>query len=100
MARAEAARPDRIEVVAIVTPNNLHYTMAKAFLEAGIHGICDNPLTTTVEEALPLPPILKPAALIFALPHNYTGYPVHRHAPPTISAAQPCKNRARPTHDA
>ncbi len=51
MAKAEAARPDGIEAVAIVTPNHLHAPAARAFLEAGIHVICDKPLTTTLEEA-------------------------------------------------
>ena len=47
MARAEAARKDGIEAVTIVTPNNVHFGPAKAFLEAGIHVICDKPLTST-----------------------------------------------------
>ncbi len=51
MASAEAKRKDRIDAVAIVTPNHLHYAPAKAFLEAGIHVICDKPLTTTLEDA-------------------------------------------------
>jgi len=80
MARAEAARPDRIEAVAIVTPNNLHYPMAKAFLEAGIHVICDKPMTTTLEEALDLAAIVRRTGLIFGLTHNYTGYPMVRQA--------------------
>jgi predicted dehydrogenase len=80
MARAEAARPDRIEAVAIVTPNNLHYPMAKAFLEAGFHVICDKPMTTTVQEALDLAAIVKRTGVIFGLTHNYTGYPMMRQA--------------------
>src|SRR6266849_8589890 len=51
MAAAEAKRKDRIDAVAIVTPNHLHYAPAKAFLEAGIHVICDKPLTTTLDDA-------------------------------------------------
>ncbi len=54
MAKAEATRKDRIDAVSIVTPNHLHYAPAKAFLEAGIHVICDKPLTTTLEDALDL----------------------------------------------
>ncbi|MBP0650111.1 Gfo/Idh/MocA family oxidoreductase, partial [Mycobacterium tuberculosis] len=50
MAKTEAARPDGIDAVAIVTPNHLHFPVAKAFLEAGIHVICDKPMTRTVEE--------------------------------------------------
>src|SRR3982750_1914518 len=51
MAREEAARPDRIEAVAIVTPNDQHAPAAEAFLKAGIHVICDKPVTTTLAEA-------------------------------------------------
>jgi predicted dehydrogenase len=80
MARVEAARPDRIEAVAIVTPNNLHYPMAKTFVEAGFHVICDKPLTTTLEEALDLEKIVKRSSVIFGLTHNYTGYPMVRQA--------------------
>jgi predicted dehydrogenase len=80
MARAEASRPDRIEAVAIVTPNNLHYPMAKTFVEAGFHVICDKPLTTTLQEALDLAAIVKRSSAIFGLTHNYTGYPMVRQA--------------------
>jgi len=80
MARAEAARPDRVEAVAIVTPNNLHYPMAKTFVEAGFHVICDKPLTTTLQEALDLATIVKRSNVIFGLTHNYTGYPMVRQA--------------------
>jgi predicted dehydrogenase len=80
MARAEAARADRVEAVAIVTPNNLHYPMAKTFVEAGFHVICDKPLTTTLEEALDLEKIVKRSNIIFGLTHNYTGYPMVRQA--------------------
>src|SRR5712675_1803749 len=66
MARAEAARPDRVEAVTIVTPNNLHYPMAKAFLEAGIHVICDKPLTTTVQQAVDLAGIVRQARQMIA----------------------------------
>src|SRR5258708_8054882 len=57
MARAEAARPDRVEAVAIVTPNNLHYPMAKTFFEAGFPALCHKTLTTTLPPALHLPAI-------------------------------------------
>jgi predicted dehydrogenase len=80
MATAEPKRGDGIEAVSIVTPNNLHYPMAKAFLEAGIHVICDKPLTTTVKEALDLAAIVRRTGLIFGLTHNYTGYPMVRQA--------------------
>jgi len=80
MAAAEAARPDGIEAVAIVTPNHLHYANAKKFLEAGIHVICDKPLTTTLADALDLAKIVERTGLIFGLTHNYTGYPMVRQA--------------------
>ena len=80
MAATEAARPDGIEAVAIVTPNHLHYANAKKFLEAGIHVICDKPLTTTLEDALDLAKIVERTGLIFGLTHNYTGYPMVRQA--------------------
>ena len=88
MAAVEAKRPDRIEAVSIVTPNNMHYPMAKAFLEAGIHVICDKPLTTTVEEALDLAAIVRRTGLIFGLTHNYTGYPMVRQARQMIAEGQ------------
>ena len=88
MAAAEAKRPDRIEVVSIVTPNNMHYPMAKAFLEAGFHVICDKPMTTTLEEALDLAAIVRRTGLIFGLTHNYTGYPMVRQARQMIADGQ------------
>ncbi len=86
MATAESKRPDRIDAVSIVTPNHLHFAPAKAFLDAGIHVICDKPLTTTVEDALSLAQIVKKSGLIFGLTHNYTGYPTVRQAREMIAA--------------
>ena len=82
MAAAEAARPvdDRMEVVTIVTPNHLHFPVAKAFLERGIHVICDKPLTTRVEDAEELCRLATERGLVFAVTHNYTGYPMVREA--------------------
>ena len=80
MAAAEASRKDRIDVVSIVTPNHLHYPAAKAFLEAGIHVICDKPLTTTLEDALDLERTVRRTGLLFAVTHNYTGHPLVRQA--------------------
>ncbi len=88
MAKAEGKRPDRIEVVSIVTPNNMHYPMAKAFLEAGFHVICDKPMTTTLEEALDLAAIVRHTGSIFGLTHNYTGYPMVRQARQMIADGQ------------
>jgi predicted dehydrogenase len=80
MARKEAARPDGIEAVAIVTPNNVHFGPAKTFLEAGIHVICDKPLTSTLEDARKLAAIKPKNGAKFLLTHNYTGYPLVRQA--------------------
>ncbi|WP_416357971.1 Gfo/Idh/MocA family protein [Aureimonas phyllosphaerae] len=80
MASAEAARDDGIEVVSIVTPNHMHAPAAKAFLEAGIHVICDKPLSVSVAEAEDLVALQAKSGRIFALTHNYTGYPLIRQA--------------------
>jgi predicted dehydrogenase len=88
MAAAESKRPDRIDAVSIVTPNHLHFAPAKAFLEAGIHVICDKPLTTTVEDAVSLSQLVRKTGLIFGLTHNYTGYPTIRQAREMIAAGE------------
>ncbi|WP_102958030.1 Gfo/Idh/MocA family protein [Mangrovicella endophytica] len=88
MARAEAARPDGIEAVAIVTPNHMHAPAARAFLNAGIHVICDKPLTTTVEEAEELVHLVERSGKLFVLTHNYTGYPMIRQARAMVEAGE------------
>jgi predicted dehydrogenase len=88
MATAESKRPDGIEVVAIVTPNHLHHAPAKAFLEAGMHVICDKPLTTTLEDALDLAAVVKRTGLVFGLTHNYTGHPLVRQAREMVAAGE------------
>ncbi len=80
MAQAEAARSDGIEVVAIVTPNHLHHPVACAFIEAGIHVICDKPLTTTLADALDLRNRAAIRGVRFLLTHNYSAYPLVRAA--------------------
>ncbi|MGD9538922.1 MAG: Gfo/Idh/MocA family protein [Alphaproteobacteria bacterium] len=80
MAKVEAARKDGIDVVAIVTPNHVHYPAAKAFLDAGIHVICDKPLTTNLKDAEALAGLVETSGLEFGLTHNYTGYPLVRQA--------------------
>jgi predicted dehydrogenase len=86
MAKEEAKRPDGIEAVAIVTPNDTHAPASKAFLKAGIHVICDKPLTLNLKEALSLEKAVKQSGRIFALTHNYTGYPMARHARAMVKA--------------
>jgi predicted dehydrogenase len=88
MAQREAARDDGIDVVAIVTPNHLHHPAAKAFLEAGIHVICDKPMTTTVEDALDLVRTVRRTGLVFVLTHNYTGHPMVREARARVRAGE------------
>tara|TARA_B100000214_G_scaffold371907_1_gene349154 strand:- start:125 stop:1276 length:1152 start_codon:yes stop_codon:yes gene_type:complete len=80
MAEKESSRQDGIDVVSIVTPNHLHVPIAKVFAEKGIHIICDKPLAMSSYEALELKNIIERKKLIFALTHNYTGYPMVRHA--------------------
>ena len=88
MVAVESKRTDGIEVVSIVTPNNLHYAPAKAFLEAGIHVICDKPITTTIEDAVDLGKIVKRTGLVFGLTHNYTGTPLVRQAREMVHAGE------------
>ena len=88
MAKTEAARLDGIEAVAIVTPNHLHASVAEAFLKAGIHVICDKPVTTTVKDARKLEQLATKHNLIFAVTHNYTGYPMVRHARQMVREGQ------------
>ena len=88
MAASEAARSDRIDAVAIVTPNHVHYPAAKAFLEAGIHVFCDKPLTTTLADALDLAAMARRSGLVFGLTHNYTGYPLVRQARAMVAAGE------------
>ncbi|MDW4561742.1 MULTISPECIES: Gfo/Idh/MocA family protein [Aeromonas] len=88
MARAEAARPDGIEVVAITTPNHLHAPVATAFLEAGIHVICDKPLALTLAEGEELARLARQRRRLFALTHTYSGYPMVRHARELVAAGE------------
>lgn len=82
MAKQEAALPadQRIDFVSIVTPNFAHYPAAKTFLEAGFNVICDKPMTLNLEEALKLREVVRKSGKVFALTHNYTGYPMVKEA--------------------
>ena len=88
MAAGEAARADGIDAVAIVTPNHVHHPAAKAFLEAGIHVICDKPMTTNLEDALDLVQTVRRTGLVFGLTHNYTGFPMVREARERVQAGE------------
>jgi predicted dehydrogenase len=82
MASKERALPAerRIQAVSIVTPNHEHHGPAKAFLEAGVPVICDKPLTTHSAKARELVELARKTKLVFAVTHNYTGYPMVREA--------------------
>lgn len=88
MARGEAARQDRIDAVSIVTPNHFHFPVANVFLDAGFHVICDKPLTTTLSDAEDLVRIVHRTGVLFALTHNYTGYPMVRQAREMVKAGE------------
>ena len=90
MAAAEAQRgeSDGIEVVSIVTPNDSHHAIARAFLDRGIDVICDKPMTTTVEDALDLVQAVRRTGLVFGVTHNYTGYPMVRQAREMVAAGE------------
>ncbi len=82
MIKEEAKLPEekRMDFVAIVTPNHMHYPPAKMALEYGFHVICDKPMTLTLEEAIELEKIVASTGKTFALTHNYTGYPMVKQA--------------------
>ena len=76
----EVSRADRIDVVAIVTPNHLHHSAARQCLEAGFHVICDKPLTTTIADAEDLLHVAERTQRVLAVTYNYSGYPMVRQA--------------------
>jgi predicted dehydrogenase len=88
MAGREARRKDGIDAVAIVTPNHMHAPVAMQFLKRGIHVICDKPLTATLAEAKRLVKAAEASGVVFALTHNYTGYPMVRQAKAMVAAGE------------
>ena len=80
MAKREARLKDGIEAVSIVTPNHMHFPVAREFLKRGIHVICDKPLTSTLQDAKKMVAAVEKSDAVFVLTHNYTGYPMVRHA--------------------
>ena len=82
MAEREAALPpdERIDFVSIVTPNALHYPIARKFCEAGINVVCEKPMTLNATEAIQLGEVVRKSGVIFALAHTYTGYPMVKQA--------------------
>ncbi len=90
MLTSELALPadQRIDVVSIVTPNHVHYPVAKAFAAAGIHVICDKPLVHTSEQAEDLIKTVQESGVIFAVTYNYTGYPMVKQAREMVRSGQ------------
>jgi predicted dehydrogenase len=82
MAKREAALPEdeRIDFVSIVTPNFLHAPVATTFLKNGFHVVCDKPMTLNLKEAKALRELVRKTEKVFALTHNYTGYPMVKEA--------------------
>src|SRR5438876_10938308 len=82
MVAAEAKLPasERIDFVSIATPNHTHFGIAKAFAEAGFNVICDKPMTYDLAQAEELAKIVQKTGVVFAVTHNYTGYPLVRQA--------------------
>ena len=82
MAEKESRLPkeERMDFVSIVTPNHHHFEIAKTFITAGFHIVCDKPMTTTLADAETLFRLVKKHDVIFALTHNYTGYPMVKQA--------------------
>ncbi len=88
MARAEAQREDGIDAVVIATPNHLHVPVARAFVEQGIHIICDKPLATSLAEAQSLAQAVRDRGLLFLLTHTYAGYPMVRQAREMVATGE------------
>lgn len=82
MIARELQRPegDRIDFITIATPNHMHFPVARAAIESGFNVICDKPLTFTLQEAEELIPLIQQHRVVFAVSHNYTGYPLVRQA--------------------
>lgn len=80
MAATEAQRPDKVDFVSVATPNHTHFAVAKTFAEAGFNVICDKPLTFDLAQAEELLKIVEKSGVVFAVTHNYTGYPLVRQA--------------------
>ena len=76
----ERSPDDRMDFISIVTPNHVHYGPAKMAMENGFHVVCDKPLCFNLEEARDLVDVVERTGAIFALTHNYTGYPMVKQA--------------------
>jgi hypothetical protein len=92
MARAEAARPDGIEAVTIVTPNHTHRSIAEAFLEAGIDVICDKPITNSIEDANALVRAQQTTGLVFAVTYPSAFHAMVRQAREMVRSRYCCRS--------
>jgi predicted dehydrogenase len=79
MLAGERNRKDKIDLVTVATPNSTHYEITKAFLEAGIHVLCEKPMTVTVEESEDIVATAKHTGMLCAVNYGYTGYSLVRH---------------------
>jgi predicted dehydrogenase len=79
-AESKLSASERIDFVSITTPNHVHFEVAQAFAEAGFNVICDKPMTFDLKQAEELTRIVEKTGIVFALTHNYTGYPLVRQA--------------------
>jgi predicted dehydrogenase len=86
MLAGEAARPDRVGLVTVATPNATHYEISRAFLEAGFHVLCEKPMTMTVEEAHALRRVAEANKSLLAVNFGYSGYPMVRQARAMVEA--------------
>lgn len=88
MLAGEMARPDRLDLVTVATPNNTHHAIAKAFLEAGFHVLCEKPLTVTVAEAQDVVATARARGVVCAVNYGYSGYALVRHMRAMVAAGE------------
>src|SRR5882724_6686660 len=90
MIAAELKLPagERIDFASVATPNNTHFEIAKAFAEAGFNVLCDKPLTFDLAQAEELAKVVQKTGVVFAVTHNYTGYPLVRLARDMVKASE------------
>ena len=88
MAAAEAKRSDKVDFVSVATPNHTHFEIAKAFAEAGFNVICDKPMTFDLAQAEELVKVVEKSGVVFAVTHNYTGYPLVRQARDMVQSGE------------
>jgi len=90
MVEAESALPpnERVDFVAIVTPNDVHFPVAQAFAQSGIHVVCDKPMVHTSEQAEALVRTARQANVVFAVTYNYSGYPMVKQARQMVGAGE------------